>query len=61
MDNMSLSDIAAVTKDKDNWADGGILDPHPSLRIGRRYLESQRQQRRRHRSGSLQRHELQQP
>lgn len=24
MDNMSLSDIAAVTKDKDNWADGGI-------------------------------------
>ena len=24
MDNMSLSDIAAVTRDKDNLADGGI-------------------------------------
>lgn len=24
MDNMSLSDIAAVTRDKDNWTDGGI-------------------------------------
>lgn len=27
MDSMSLSDIAAATKDEDNWADGGIWIP----------------------------------
>lgn len=39
MDNMSLSDIAAVTRDKDNLADGGIWGSYSFARPWRRIVE----------------------